>query len=279
MKNLFALFAILFCSLSLFSQDNTRGETVKDLISRNDSSRQGVLIIPFEPKMYISDISDTRGVKDDLSPLEIKAKFRTSLDLHIYLNLKRQYNVLSFFRFIPEEAKEELSYIYNSLGYKYEVLPKEESTEKETLETRFLNKFKRKEKPTDKRENGIYGGQVVSNINNQEKYMQAKIENDSLLTSLNRKFQTKYYVFITELDINKSAEDVYKASEDKFIRQIKVHYTIFNNNSKIISSGAIKASFPSTQNDVKEIIQVHFPIIGQKIAAKLNDLNTTAEYQ
>lgn len=279
MKNLFALLAILFFSTSLFSQDNTRGETVNDLISRNDSAKQGVLIIPFEPKMYISDISNTQGIKDDLSPLEIKAKFRTSLDLHIYLNLKRQYNVLSFFRFIPEEAKEELSYIYNSLGYKYEILPKEESTEKETLETKFLNKFKRKEKPTDKRENGIYGGQIVSNINNQEKYMQAKIENDSLLTSLNIKFQTNYYVFITELDISKSAEDVYKASEDKFIRQVKVHYTIFNSNSKIVSSGAIKATFPSTQNDVKEIIQVHFPVIGQKIAAKLNDLNTTAEYQ
>jgi hypothetical protein len=61
----------------------------------------------------------------------------------------------------------------------------------------------------------------------------------------------------------------YVANEEQYKREIKVHYTMFDNEGNEVSSGAIKSRFASNQNDIDKIIRVQFPLIAKRIVENL----------
>ncbi|PCJ24708.1 MAG: hypothetical protein COA97_09380 [Flavobacteriales bacterium] len=228
--------------------------------------------------MYLSDIDRDLALKNDLNFQEIKAKFRAALDREIFIALKPYYNPLSFYSIEPQESRAELAYIYNSIGFKYEVMPEEVVVKKETAGKKLLNKFKRSKRSGDPAssagteeyiEAGIHNGEIVSQVDNREKYMKTKLSNEKLLPNLNKKFSASHYIFINQLDIKRSADMRYVAAEEQYKREIKVHYTIFDMNGKEVSSGAIKSRFASGQNDIDKIIRIQFPLIAQRIVQNL----------
>ncbi|MGE0560187.1 MAG: hypothetical protein AB7O47_00080 [Flavobacteriales bacterium] len=254
--------AILSISFKSFSQETTTGNAFPSA----ETNKGSVLIIPFEPRLYISDIDNQIAVKNEMNYQDIKAKFRAALDQNLFITLKPYFSPLSFYTLQEEEARMELSYIYNSIGYKYEVLPIEE--EEETKGKKLLNKFKKKEKEEEYAEAGINNGQIVSQVDNREKYMKTVISNDELLPTLNKKYQAQYYIFINELDIKRGLESQYVNSSKVEDRTIKVHYTIFNNKEEV-SSGAIITTFDGNENDINKIIKSQFGVIAQKIVNKI----------
>jgi hypothetical protein len=264
MKNL--ILAILAtCSVSYgFAQNTTIG--TNEISGTNQTS---VLVIPFESKMYFSDIDRDISQKTELNFHQIKAKFRAALDQNIYIALKKYHKPLSFYSIEPTEAKKELAYIYNSIGYKYEVVPEEEVVEKETVGKKLIGKFKKKDKEEEYIEAGIKNGQVVSQVDNREKYMKTAISNEKLLPSLDEQYKASYYIFINQLDIKQAADQRYLATDAAYQREIKVHYTIFDATGNEVSSGAIKSRFPSSQNDIDKIIKEQFPLIAERIVSNM----------
>jgi hypothetical protein len=272
MKKLILCLLATASMLVSFAQSTTTGDATEPVITGKNS----VLVIPFESKMYLSDIDRDLAKKNELNFQEIKAKFRAALDREIFIALKAYFNPLSFYSFEPKESRAELAYIYNSIGFKYEVIPEEVVVKKETAGKKLLNKFKKKEKEEEYIEAGIQNGEIVSQVDNREKYMKTKVANDKLLPNLNKKFSASYYIFINQLDIKRSADMRYVASEEQYKREIKVHFTIFDNAGKEVSSGAIKSRFASGQNDIDKIIKVQFPLIAQRIVGNLIGPDATA---
>jgi len=252
--------------LAVSAQNSTSGRGEEGSGMTNKAS---VLVIPFESKMYMSDIDRALGEANELNFQDIKAKFRAALDREIFIALKPYYKPLSFYAIEPQESRAELGYIYNSIGYKYEVVPQEEVVKKENKAKKLIGKFKKKEKEEKYIEAGIQGGQIVSQVDNREKYMKTTLPNEKLLPNLNQKYQASHYIFINQLDIKRSADMRYVASEEQYKREIKVHYTIYDNAGKEVSSGAIKSRFSSNQNDMDKIIKVQFPLIAQRIVSNL----------
>ncbi len=263
-KIIICLFAVVSI-LSASAQNSTTGKSEPSGVNGKTS----VLVIPFESKMYLSDIDRDLGKANELNFQDIKAKFRAALDREIFIALKAYFNPLSFYAIEPQESRAELGYIYNSIGYKYEVVPEEEVVKKESAGKKLIGKFKKKEKEEEHIEAGIRRGEVVSQIDNREKYMKTTLPNPKLLPNLNQKYKASHYVFINQLDIKRSADKRYVASEEQYKREIKVHYTIFDNSGKQVSSGAIKSRFPSNQNDMDKIIKLQFPLIAQRIVSNL----------
>lgn len=258
----------LFALASILTTTAQNSTTGKSEVS-NVNGKASVLVIPFEAKMYLSDIDRDLGEANELNFQDIKAKFRAALDREIFIALKPYFNPLSFYAIEPQESRAELGYIYNSIGYKYEVVPQEEVVKKENAGKKLLGKFKKKKKEEEYIEAGIQGGQIVSQVDNREKYMKTTLANPKLLTNLNQKYKATHYIFINQLDIKRSADRRYVASEEQYKREIKVHYTIVDNLGKEVSSGAIKSRFPSNQNDINKIIKDQFPLIAQRIVSNL----------
>jgi len=261
------LFSFLIANVfALIAQNSTTGTNP---VIAKDAKKQSVLIVPFETKMYISDIDRDLATKNELSYQDIKAKFRAGLDQNLFLTLKPYYNALSFYTLEPQEAMAELAYIYNSIGYKYEVMPKDDVVEEKNIGKKLLNKFKKKEKEEEYVEAGIRNGEVVSMVDNREKYMKTTLSNDNLINMLNKRYQAQYYVFINQLDIKRGASTMYSSSEDSYKREIKVHYTIFDDKGNEVSTGAIKKYCSTTQNDINKIIKTQFPLITQQLLSNL----------
>jgi hypothetical protein len=265
-KIIICVFAIASI-LNATAQNSTTGKSEETVAGNN--GKTSVLVIPFESKMYLSDIDRDLGEANDLNFQDIKAKFRAALDREIFIALKPYYNPLSFYAIAPQESRAELAYIYNSIGYKYEVVPQEEVVKKENTATKLLGKFKKKEKEEEYTKAGMSGGQIVSQVDNREKYMKTTLPNPKLLPNLNEKYRVSHYIFINQLDIKRSADMRYVASSEQYKREIKVHYTIVDNTGKEVSSGAIKSRFSSKVNDIDKIIKVQFPLIAQRIVSNL----------
>lgn len=266
MKKIIIGVFVLLSTLAVSAQNSTSGKS-ETISSAN--GKASVLVIPFESKMYLSDIDRDLGEANDLNFQDIKAKFRAALDREIFIALKPYYNPLSFYAIEPQESRAELGYIYNSIGFKYEVVPEEEVVKKENAGKKLIGKFKKKEKEEEYTKAGINGGQIVSQVDNREKYMKTTLPNPKLLPNLNAKYKASHYVFINQLDIKRSADMRYVAKEEQYKREIKVHYTIVDLNGEEVSSGAIKSRFPSNQNDIDKIIKVYFPMIARRLVENL----------
>ena len=259
------LLVIAIINTSILSaQETTTGES----IIHDPAGKNNVLIIPFESKMYFSDIDGDLSQKNEMNFHEIKAMFRAELDKNLFISLKEYFNPLSFYAMEQEVVQKELTYIYSSIGYKYQII-EPEVVEKETPAKKLFNKIKPKEKEKEPQEATIQNGEIVSEVDNREKFMNTVITNDNLIPNLNKTYESTYYVFINQLDIKKSADDAYKAGENQYKREIKVHYTIINSNTKEVSSGAIISRFNSSESDINKIIKIHFPLIAEKITQKL----------
>lgn len=259
--SLLLIFA-LFLSTKGFSQETTKG----DVTINNSAEKNSVLIVPFEPRLYISDIDNNLAKNNEMTYQDIKAKFRAGLDQNIFIALKPYYKALSFYTVDEQEARTELSYIYNSIGYKYEVLPE---VQPETKGKKLLNKFNKNEKEKEYQKAGIQNGEIVSEVDNREKYMKTVISNTELITTLNKKYQAEYYIFINELDIKRGSEGQYLGGDKNSDREIKVHYTIFDKTEKEVASGAIKTTLSSSEDDINKIIKSKFPLIAEQIVQQL----------
>ncbi len=265
MKKLIICVFIFVGAIAINAQNTTTGNSEDKVVSYKPS----VLVVPFESKMYISDIDKDLAIKNEMNFQDIKAKFRAALDREIFIALKKYYNPLSFYSIEPQESRKELAYIYNSIGYKYEVIPEEVVVKKETVGKKLIGKFKKKPKEKEYIKAGIQNGEVVSQVDNREKYMKTTLANEKLLPNLNKKYKASHYVFINQLDIKRSADMRYVAAEEQYKREIKVHYTIFDQDGKEVSSGAIKSRFPAGQNDIDKIIKVQFSLIAERIVNNL----------
>ncbi|MBT4360632.1 MAG: hypothetical protein HOD11_06650, partial [Candidatus Marinimicrobia bacterium] len=62
-----------------------------------------------------------------------------------------------------------------------EVVPQEEVVKKESAGKKLIGKFKKKEKEEEYTEAGLQGGQIVSQVDNREKYMKTTLPNPKLL--------------------------------------------------------------------------------------------------
>ena len=271
MNKIFFIITLFIFSIKLTAQNNTMGTVTNSEVN----GKSKVLIIPFEPRLYISDIDKELVKENEMNFQDIKAKFRAALDQNIYISLKKYYTPLSFYTIAQEDAIKELSYIYNSIGYKYEVMPVEEVVEKENAGKKLMSKLKKSKRSGDSeldsetRESAnIQNGQIVSQTDDREKYMMTKISNDNLINTLNKQYQATYYLFINELDIKRTMKES-GGMNNQSLREIKVHYTIFNNQEQVMSSGAIKTLFNSNENDIEKIIKSEFPLIADKLAEKI----------
>ncbi len=238
------LFLFVLLGTCLIAQEGTRtAGTPSKTIAK-------IMIIPFEPKLYMSDIDQKINQQMKWNFATIRENFRHQLDNQLKLKLQSILPVISFY---PDSAKmsKDLQYIYKSTTLSYDL------TSRPTLETDI-----------NKKQSGIHNGEITVEINNDSKFMNAKITNSELLPYLNKKYFTHYYVFINELDI-KNDMNSYDITQDVYQREITVHYSILDQTGKTIYAGISTSRFSSKENNPKKIVAQCFSPIAIDISSKL----------
>lgn len=229
-------------------------------MSAQDSTRQKVLLVPFELKLYQSTIDTEIAQKEGIGVHEVKTEFRSGVNSSLTLMFKGRCSVHSFL--VSDSANNsDLARIYQSIGYSYEPIPTEKETEAdESLNGKIQAKLGKLQAKLDKgpkkeenKQNGVQNGQVVTHIDNTLKFMQTVLLDESILSYLKEKYHADMIVFINQMDIFKSIDEKGKEGQTK----IQLHYTCMDMNANIVSSGLAVSYFESYIRDLKEICGEH----------------------
>lgn len=222
-----------------------------------DLNQRSLLIIPFEPFMYQSDINRELYKENNIDSKEICQRFSEGIDQSFRNIFSKKCEVNSFY-FLDESRRfQDLSFVFKNRKLEY-VEQKQDGAKTDGIKNLFSRKAKEEEKE------GIYGGQVVSIEDNTQKYMKA-VANKLLIDSLTRQFRSDFILFINQLDIKNIYGSVYEMSNMEYKRKIDLHYTLYSSDGTILSTGISSTKFPSTENDIHHIISTYFPVLAQNI--------------
>jgi hypothetical protein len=229
------------CSIA---QDGTRN-TVKTspLITGK------IMLIPFEPKLYMSEIDKKVNEQTNWNFNQIRENFRHQLDEQLQLKLKRYSSCVSFYADSSRMAKD-LQYIYTSTHLAFDPLNKPSSSASKASKT-----------------SGIKDGQLAVEMSTEKKFTNILLSNNELLPYLNKKYKADYFIFINQLDI-KNDRDSYNITTNTFLRKVDVHYTILDKTGKLIIAGLASSGFSSKENNPKKIVAQSFSPVATYIVTK-----------
>jgi hypothetical protein len=245
------LHTIIVCILVIksFAQTNTEPPVAKHY-----------LLIPPEPKLYMSSADREIAYKTGASHAQIRDAFRTALVRKLALELSVVDSVKTLME-DDEEVRKDLWYTYYNIGYKYQPIPAEETEIKDFKKTReFIKKFaQQKEQP-----------QTVGTKEEEiEHFMNTSIHNPNLLLFLSKQYGSDRFIFINQLDIKDEPKGSYDyADNSKLNRIVRVHFTIMNVNGDVIYAGMAKKEYPASLSSPDVIIRYAFPAITKYIVDK-----------
>jgi len=217
--------------------------------------KQKMMLIPFEPRMYMSEIDFAINKETKLNGKQIKAIFRDGINEQLYKALKPQHMVVDLMD-DTVKTKKDLSEVYQHLVLEYMKVPDQANYKPPVKE---------------KQENVVKNGQIVDESNTDARFMNAKINSPALVPHLYKKYKSDIFIFINQLDLKASNSggpaDV--ATTDGF-RKLVVHYTVYTFDAKEINSGIAETQFPISINEPKKIVNTYFSKIAQIITERIN---------
>jgi len=247
-------FLFIFSFLSYEAQNTTLNKTKNP--ERESVAMHKVMLIPFEPKLYMGEIDRSIHAETKLSPREIKYKFRDGLNEQLYKALKTaKYNAVDLMA-DTVKYKKDLEGVYQYLSYEFLKVPDQDN-------------YKAPKK--EKEEKKIEKGQVIVETNSDQRFMEARLTNPKVVPLLYGKYKTDIFVFINQLDILASgSKDPNDFGTGNPNRKIRVHYTVYTFDAKEINSGIVEEEFDPGLNNPKKIIEKHFSKIAFTIVHRIN---------
>lgn len=211
-------------------------------------AKQTVLLIPFNPKLYISEADRNINRETKLTFKQIVHAFRKNLEGVIGNQFKTSFTVISMMKDTAKTGKD-LSVIYNSVSYNYDMVP----TGTQLIPPKEV-----------KTGNGPRDGQLERSSQGAEKrFMNTKINSPGLLAQLGKKYKADIFVFVNELDIRATTE--FDEATQSYKRDVAVHYTVVDKEGKMLCAGLAETACPASENNPEKIANKYFTAIAKTI--------------
>ena len=253
----YLLFALLIAS-SLIAQNTTFSPEEKKAPSPTTLVKDArkVLVIPFEPRLYMSEIDQGVNRETKMNQSQIRNAFRSGLDFSIVSAFKKKYSVYSLLNDTGASGFDQ-RYIYESIAYNY--LPLTDQTNPAT------STDKKNTKKTDEDKAKIQNGQLTVTTSEQKKFMNVKITNPNLLTTLNKRYGAEVFVFVSQLDLKVQANSAEQFSSGNAGRTVGIHYSIYDLQGNPVAAGMAVQNFPAGLNNPNKIVNTYFAEAAQTI--------------
>ncbi len=241
---------------SSHAQTKTRTEKEKEEREASPAKKYKVMLIPFEPRLYMGEIDHHIHSETRLSSKEIKHRFRDGLNEQLQKAFKSKgFSTLDLMD-DTLKYKKDIEGIYQYVAYDYLKVPQQDPYSPPVRE---------------KKEKTIEKGQLNVETNSDARFMNARVTNAKVVPLLYGKYKTNVYVFINQLDIKASnSVDPGLQNSGASKRRIVVHYTVYSLDAKQINSGTVEEDFDVELNNPKRIIDKHFQKIASTIVLRVN---------
>ena len=248
-----------FAQSSVVNNDSTIAKTIKK-----------VILVPFKPMDYVSDADQDIGMRNSISPNHVGPVFRMSIDQIIYKNLLAKHNIVQLSQDSPVSNIEDLKNLYNSISsvVSKRIIPEAPNpyAKEQAWESSLKFIFKDVKKKQEKTE--IKDGKVKV-YNEDIKYYKTVIDNPNILPYLAEKHTATHFLFINLMEIKTRYENCLDLQNKVYEREFTVHYTLYNAEGKAMIGNLITVLFPSSSNNINDIIEKNFGMLAKEIVATI----------
>ena len=247
---------LFFCTGLLYGQ------------SEADSLYKRILLVPYNPQMYISD-SDydiARVSKREIK--EMRERFRLGLDISLQAVFLTGYDSHSLLRDTNLAAQSEIQAIYNHSKYAYAVPERVlQQLAEEDGQPFYKAIFKKKKPEPAPPEKGLTAPDQKQDprIKDSDRYLNIQITDPKLLPALADKYGVDLFLFINQFEIQTDFNDCIDLQNKVYNRKIKVHYSMFNALGQQVGGDVVETRFPSNINEAEEIIGRSFPELSREM--------------
>jgi hypothetical protein len=242
------------CGGGLSAQDRTINRPSATPEKPMAASKQKVMLVPFEPRLYFGEIDHAIHSETNLTAKEIRERFRDGINEQLFKAFKSAGYFTVDLMDDTVKYRKDISGIYQHLRYDYLKVPDQE---------RYKAPTREKEEPKIER------GQLIVETNSDHRFMNARLINNQVLPELNAKYKTNVYVFVNQLDVKAGGSREPGQVNTSQGRRITVHYTVFTKDGKELNSGIAEEEFSIDLNNPKKIIDRHFSAIASTIVKRV----------
>lgn len=267
----FILFIGALCiSSQILGQDQTKGFQGH----WTEREQATVLLVPYEHRMFLSDVNREIGNHTGLDIFEIQRIFREGTNQMIANSGSEAYRFIDMLNDDSPGALEDIEYIYNSIQWTYEKVPPP-PTEK-TKARKWLDKVTEKKQPEQKGDGvNIEEGELQSYYDENERFMDVTVKNDDLIPHLVDSYDCDYMIFVNELDI-KVLRDFNRENGQQWGRMVKIHYSILDREGQKVYASAAYFEYSGQEKEIWSLIRKNLEEPAKQIVSQLPQGKQTA---
>lgn len=269
MKRILWFLAIIIICLNI-----NKAEAQIDMDLHPERSKQRILILPFDPSIYVNDASMIWSKQSGLSHEEIRDELRIELNRRLHLGMIDSCESVDLLTSYTKEARNDLMGLYTCVYYELRRAMPNVKEDAETEDRGPLDKiFKKKEKPyTDtvvnaRRHDGEIQGRRYPT---HDKYLHILFDNPDFIPELCRRRDLDKVLFVNQMEITGNYGNPYMSGNPDATRTIKVHYSLFNFNGRLLHGGFASVEIPFHLDDYQEVMEDYFPTIVRQIILNID---------
>jgi len=239
------LFFLAAMANSSLAQDNTRGFGGGFYSSRTAS----IAVVPFTPRMLISDIHRDMCFKNEMSTKEVQAALAEGFCYA--MRVTKPDRAESMVYGWEDEWPEALNTFYGELGYELKTV---------------INS------PEDPSEPGTFisEGELRIRRDTVSRYMSAVIDSTTI-SALATETKSNFILVVTQLDIVNLGDPI-RVNPEGAALFVRLHYTLFNPAGEDVKGGMVKSALSSATYEPTKFAREEFIEAAQALYAQVSTI-------
>lgn len=246
----------LVLMLLVFLSALTQPVYAQSKTAADSTSYHRILLLPYNPKYYLSDADRDIAAQSNESPQAFRKKFNEESDRQVFIEISKTATCVSLFEDTTAQLIEDATGMLSKTGFQYDTptIKEKVSVKKKVFKT----------DPNKDAHDSRTAGQYI-NDEPELKYMRAVVTQPELLTELANKYHFDLFVFITQMEFKTNYSSCTDIANKIYKREIMLHFTVYDKDGKLIAGNFAKTFFPSNENSVNGIVSKQFPQLAQGI--------------
>lgn len=228
------------------------------LVVAQDSASTKILLVPYNPDMYLSDIEQDIIKNTNMLPVECRSYFRKSLHLKILGELNSYRPTVSLLADNDSEDNKELREFYAQAGYSYlEAVGNGVGTINDKKKKLFEKKSAEEKAP------------LYITTRGDDKFMNAAVTNKEYFKKLLQENGCNYAVSINQFEFKTNYSSCIDLSKQIYRRELIIHYSIIGLNGQLVAGNFLVIYFPSNVNKPQEVAEKTFKSVSSALLMQL----------
>jgi hypothetical protein len=239
-----------------------------------DDYDQRVLILPFDPSIYLNDASEIWIKNSDMSYDELRDYLRNNINRRLQLAMVDSCEAIDLNQSYTTEARNDLLGLYTTVSYEMRrAMPDKQKVEED--EERFLGKLRTQWKEKQykdtvvktRREDGEVRGRRYGT---DDKYLHITFSNPEFIPDLAKRRDFDKILFVNQLEIKGMYGDPYFTGDGDAARLIKLHYSLYGADGKLLHGSFASVKIPYHLNNPETVVKDYFPAIVRQVISNID---------